>query len=329
MPADAAFDEKQFEKETSHMHIKLTIAGQELEVPPLKLKASFERIVKEHKLESHADRIAAEVMDALAGNTQTLDPSKLGEELKIDPQEAGVLLAWVHFMCQYRMMKQSQAAEADKASAAASQAASSTTSDDGPIFPPEVLTQHEEAKKVDWFATWSAVSDHVTPQLKASDTILLIGCTEKFAEALRNAGFSNLTTLSVQQALSKFELANESVDVVIERTAVDDIFHLGQDMAGMNRGLNHLWCESWDVLRPGGRYISLNVCPIEGRKDWFSKWAEGIAKNIGQEPWAAREVFEFTAGEDAPEAAQALTPVGMTATKGDSKNLKSVVPELD
>jgi len=319
-------DEELFLKETAHMHIKMTLCGQELEIPPLKLKASFERIVKEHNLEAHCAKVADDVMSALAGKSETLDPSKLAADLKIEGEEAGVLLAWVHFMCQYRMMKQQKAASADKAPA--SQAASSLV--EGPVFPTEVLAKHEEAKKADWFAEWAAVSDHIAPKLKETDAILLLGCTEKFAEALRSAGYSHLTTLSVQQALSShYELANESVDVVIERTAVDDILHLGQDMAGMNGALNHLWCETWDVMKPNAKYFSLNVCPVGGRKEWLSKWAEEIEASIGQKPWSSTEVFEFPAGLEAPEAAKALQPVGILATKGASNALKAVVPELD
>ena len=193
------------------MHIKMTLCGQELEIPPLKLKATAERIITEHKLEPHADRIADEVMAALGGKGDTLDPSKLAAELKIEAEEAGVLLAWVHFMCQYRMQKQAKADSASGKKAVTNEPVKA-------IFPAELLAKHQEAKNVGWFAQFDSVADHIVPKLKESDKILLIGCGEQWPEALRKAGFSDVHSIDIQEALNKLSHPLECLNPILTLT---------------------------------------------------------------------------------------------------------------
>ena len=118
--------------------------------------------------------------------------------------------------------------------------------------------------------------------------------------------------------------------MIIERTTVDDVFHLSQQSAQMNRALTLLWCETWDVLKPTGTYISLNVTPV---MEPLTKWSEGITKNIGQSPWASTEAFSFAPGEGAPEATKALNPSGVIAVKSEgavgsqSSGQRTLLPE--
>jgi len=325
MPAQPAADATgatMTEEDYGGMMIKMTLCGHDMDVPPAKLKATFERLIAEHKLEDKAGVIADRVVDSLTGKGESVEPSKLASELKIEEEEAGVMLAWLHFIFQVRMKKLSEAQAAE--------GARSAREEGEPLFKEDFLRGYEAEKQVGWFAQFDDVAETLAPKLKSTDKILLVCCEDSFAEALTKAGYSDVTRVGLDAALSKLPFSKETFDVVIERTVVDDLMHLCKEDAHIDSSLKNLWCEVFDVLRAGGSYFSLNVTPRDARAKWMKDWSEQISIVIQQIAWQSIDEFTFRVGDGAGEEAQKLQPVGFVSVKGNGQPLlSSQNPPLD
>ena len=58
------------------------------------------------------------------------------------------------------------------------------------------------------------------------------------------------------------------------------------DAATADDAIGRFWLESWRLLKPGGRYVSLNFTRKERLLDsWFTSWSVQVGTALGVAPW--------------------------------------------
>lgn len=326
----------------------MRIGGIDIEVPPEKLQATFQRIISEHKLEAQAERIAGIVVQQTeTGGQLLLKPSQLSAELGIDEEEAGVVLAWLHYCSQMAKLRSQQADDGGTVQEDAAGIGADANDASG-VYETAYWKQRYqstgEASEQSWFASYADMQEYIASRLQPTHRILIVGCgDDALSKQLFDAGFTNITNIDPSKVVvdsmqakygemtwhemegTQMTFENCSFDVVIEKTFDNllESFRKGDFTTKLfDEKIKSLWCEIHDVLKPGGVYVSLNFAPKGVVLPWFHTWQSGIKGVIGYSPWTSVDEFTMTPS-NVPEEdrGSGLEHTTFIATKGDGSAL--------
>lgn len=177
----------------------------------------------------------------------------------------------------------------------------------------------------------SQIFESAVPDKKSG--ILVVGCGDSpFSADLYAAGYTNITnvdyssvcielmskrhsemTWKVADATNMDSIDDEVFDVIIEKSLVDTFVAAKTTPDEREFNVTNMWAEMWRVLKPGGKYFSLNFILEAMEKGWaercLSNWTSQMTAAMGgRQPWeilragvkTSPEMREKLANEDAP-----------------------------
>lgn len=217
--------------------------------------------------------------------------------------------------------EQEKKAQADKKAAQAAAEEKEAKKNSGPEEYSKAWweAKYASGEETDWLCIFEDVRSTVLEHVNKTDKILMVGCgTSPFSSAMFDAGFKDITNVDVSASciakmkknkpkmkwqvmdVQGMKFDDSGFDVVIDKCLLDSVLLNATDNDEMS--LTNTICEIWRVLKPGGKYLSMNISPRADILDHSVKdWREMIAKTAGADPWTSVEEFEGRATIPPPE----------------------------
>lgn len=169
--------------------------------------------------------------------------------------------------------------------------------------------KYASSEPQEWLLGYSDVKTFFEGAVKNKDAkVLVLGCGDApFSGDLYAAGYHNVTnvdnssvciesmtkkhpemTWMVADATAMDSIEDESFEVIIEKTLIDNFF--AAPAIDKDEAITNLWAETWRVLQPGGMYISLNFIMDSAvekghTQKCLQSWTSQIGEAMGRPPW--------------------------------------------
>lgn len=180
----------------------------------------------------------------------------------------------------------------------------------------------EEEESYEWLVKFADVQQIITPLLKQTDSILIVGCgNSSFSKDLYNAGYENIVNIDYSSVLidkmkllhaevcprmqwihmdmTKLTFDDESFDVVIDKAAMDalmvdegDVWYPNSEVI---ESVDKMCCGVQKVLKPSGIFMQISFAQPHFRTKYLMGYhVTGVSVNPYETHTGYSEKYRWT-----------------------------------